>query len=49
MLTEYVSGSSLELAAWKSVLRKMLGSEGFAAVERVVRDELNSSRLESYA
>ncbi|MGA2627596.1 MAG: hypothetical protein ABSF63_11160 [Candidatus Bathyarchaeia archaeon] len=40
MATLYVSESSLELAAWKSVLRKVLGPKGLAAVERAVRDEL---------
>jgi len=33
--------TATELAAWKSVMRSLLGESAFAAVESAVRAELN--------
>jgi len=33
--------TQIELAMWKSVLREVLGQDCFAAVERVVLDQLS--------
>jgi len=33
--------TATELAAWKSVVRSLLGERAFAAVQNVVRAELN--------
>jgi hypothetical protein len=41
---EGLNGAALELAAWRGVLKRLLGVRTFEAVERAVFDELRSQQ-----